>query len=164
MYAMIICKGPQQGSITQDFFFLKLKLFSQLAQANPGAKQGLNSDGPESVPAKRFPTSTLEPNFGVERENVTGPWSCEQPHKSGQWPCSLSQLAATEPEDMGQTQPWAGRMALGSAGETGRLSENFATHTPLKALPNCFIGLCSRLEFPHGHFPHSHGQGEECLG
>lgn len=66
-------QGTTEGLHNLGFFFLKLKLFSQLAETNPGIKRGPNSDGPESVPAARFPPSTLEPNFGVERENVTCP-------------------------------------------------------------------------------------------
>lgn len=48
-------QGTTAGLHNSGFFLLKPKLFSQLAQTNPGIKQGPKSDGPESVPAARFP-------------------------------------------------------------------------------------------------------------
>lgn len=130
-------QGTAAGLHNSGFFFFKAKAVFTAGTDKSCNKEGSKVRWTESVPAARFPSSRLEPNSGVEKENVICPWPCQQPHEPGQWPRFLSQLAAAEPEDTGQTQHWAGQMALGSAGK------DRTYHTPLKALPACFTELCS---------------------
>lgn len=120
----------QLTSVCNITFFVRLKLFSQLAQTSPGIKQSPSSAGLDSAPAAR-----LEPDYGLKRKNMTCLQPCQEPHKPRQRPSS---------PDTGQTQPQAGSAAQGSAGKTG-------CATPPQNLYRAALGksyLTSWPEFP----------------
>lgn len=161
---MIICRGPQQGSVTQDFFFFKAKAVFTAGTENPGIKQDPNSDGPESVPAARFPPLTLSQILRL-RGKFDLPMALSA--------APQTRAVATLPVTAGCCRARGHRAnpALGRQNGFGVSWKDRTYHIPLKALPNLLSRallhksyLTSRAEFPHRHSLHSHGQAEECLG
>lgn len=147
---MIISKGPQQGSITQDFYFF----FKAKAVFTAGTDKSCNKAGSKLRWTWVSPSSKIPPiEIRAEFWGWEGKRDLPAALPAAPWAWAGARLPVTAGccRATGQTQRWAGQMALGSAAKTGHThpSESFAKLLYRALLHQSYLTFW--VEFPCGH-------------